>query len=36
MRIAAALQVEAGELFPKVQVFGLLLDRSTSTPADEE
>jgi transcriptional regulator with XRE-family HTH domain len=31
MRIAAALQVEVGELFPKAQVFGTLLDRSTGT-----
>lgn len=27
MRIAAALQVEVGELFPKTEVFAALLDR---------
>ena len=35
MRIAAALQVEVGELFPKSEVFVGLLDRSAA-PGDEE
>lgn len=34
MRIAAALQVEVGELFPATQVFAALLDRTT--PGQEE
>lgn len=34
MRIAAALEVEVGELFPKAQVFRSLLDESTSAKAD--
>ena len=35
MRIAAALGVEVGELFPKAEVFGTLLDRAAAA-ADEE
>src|SRR5215210_5816124 len=35
MRIALALQVEVGELFPKAQVFGGLLDNSTVLAAAE-
>ncbi len=36
MRIAAALQVEVGELFPEAQVFGALLDRATAATAEEK
>jgi len=36
MRIAAALKVEVGELFPKAEVFGALLERSTTVATDEE
>src|SRR3954464_12561091 len=35
MRIAAALQVEVGELFPKAQVFRGLLDDATAIVAKE-
>ena len=35
MRIAAALEVEAGELFPRMQVFKSLLDSSSETASEE-
>lgn len=36
MRVAAALEVEVGDLFPEVQVFGALLDKASTTLAEEE
>jgi transcriptional regulator with XRE-family HTH domain len=36
MRIAAALQVEVGELFPKVQDLRDQLDRAGTPPADAQ
>jgi transcriptional regulator with XRE-family HTH domain len=36
MRIAAALRVEVGDLFPNSHVFAGLLDRPTVVRADEE
>ena len=36
MRIAAALKVEVGELFPKAQVFRDLLNESGGASADEQ
>jgi transcriptional regulator with XRE-family HTH domain len=35
MRIAAALEVEVGELFPKAQVFQGLLEDAPATAAEE-
>jgi transcriptional regulator with XRE-family HTH domain len=35
MRIAAALEVEVGELFPKAQVFRNLLEDAPATAAEE-
>jgi transcriptional regulator with XRE-family HTH domain len=36
MRIAAALKVEVGELFPQASVFGVLLDKATAAAAEAE
>jgi transcriptional regulator with XRE-family HTH domain len=36
MRIAATLQVEVGELFPRAEVFAVLLDEPTGAAADGE
>jgi transcriptional regulator with XRE-family HTH domain len=36
MRIAVALDVEVGELFPKGELFGGLLDRTTAVVAAED
>jgi transcriptional regulator with XRE-family HTH domain len=36
MRIAATLEVEVGELFPKTQVFQDLLDQSPDTTTSEQ
>jgi transcriptional regulator with XRE-family HTH domain len=36
MRIAAALQVEVGELFPQAEEWGRLLDGATATAAEAE
>lgn len=36
MRIAVALQVEVGELFPKVQVFRSLVDDASAAATEQE